>query len=499
MADYDIAVIGGGINGVGVARDAAGRGLKVLLVEQGDLASGTSSASTKLVHGGLRYLEQWAFRLVRESLAERETLLKQAPHLVRPIRIVLPVQKGARRPWLLRAGLYLYDWLAHGSVLPGSSDLDLNMSLAGGPLRRTYIAGFEYSDCTVDDARLVIANALDAAERGAKVMTRTRCVRVERGDEWSLVLNSHGKREVVTARVLVNATGPWTALFSEMVVRQKKKAPVRLVKGSHIVVRKLFEHNRAYIFQNADRRVVFAIPFEQDYTLIGTTDNDFVGDLAAVAPTRDEIIYLCDAVSMYFRDLVSIGDVVWAFAGVRPLYDNGKNAAQDTTRDHVLKIDAGYQRSPLVNLYGGKLTTYRRVAEEIVDKIAKYFVPSQRWTADATLPGGDLGGDTIDQYSAQARERWPFLDELHLNRLVAAYGSRIERILGTADKIEDLGADLGQTLTAAEVRYLMQHEWAETADDVLWRRSKLGLKFTKPQKEALAQFMARGAGAPAAA
>ena len=498
MADYDIAVIGGGINGVGVARDAAGRGLKVLLVEQGDLAVGTSSASTKLVHGGLRYLEQWAFRLVRESLAEREILLRQAPHLVRPIRIVLPVQMGARRPILLRIGLFLYDWLARGSTLPKSSELDLNVSLAGGPLRRSYIAGFEYSDCTVDDARLVIANALDAVERGATVRTRTRCVRVERGEDWSVILNSRGKREVVTARVLVNTTGPWTSLFSEMVVRQKKKAPVRLVKGSHIVVPKLFEHSRAYIFQNADRRVVFAIPFEQDYTLIGTTDNDFVGDLASVTPSREEINYLCDAVSTYFRDLVSIGDVVWSYAGVRPLYDDGKNAAQDTTRDHVIKLDTGYQRAPLVNLYGGKLTTYRRVAEEIVDKVAKFFVPARGWTEQGVLPGGDLGGETIEQFRASAKKRWAFLDEDHLNRLVSAYGSRVERIIGTAQKRADLGEDLGETLTAAEVRYLMQHEWAETADDVLWRRTKLGLKFSKPQKQALAQFMAREAAAPVA-
>lgn len=498
MADYDIAVIGGGINGVGIARDAAGRGLKVLLVEQNDLGSGTSSASTKLVHGGLRYLEQWAFRLVRESLIEREILLRQAPHLVHPIRFVLPVLPGARSPWLLWLGLHFYDWLARGSSLPPTSELDLNTSIAGDPLRRSFIAGFEYSDCTVDDARLVIVNAIDAVERGATVMTHTRCVRVERGDEWSLVLMSRGRRSVVTARVLINATGPWTALFSEMVVRQKKKAPVRLVKGSHIVVPRLFDHNRAYIFQHADRRIVFAIPFHRDYTLIGTTDNDFVGDLASVTVTSAEINYLCEAVSTYFRAPVSIGDVVWAYAGVRPLYDDGKRAAQDTTRDHVLKFDAGYLRAPQLSLYGGKLTTYRRVAEEAIDKVASYFVPTQRWTGNATLPGGDLGGETIDQYRARVKARWPFLAEDHADRLVDAYGSRVERVLGSAANLADLGLDLGHTLTEAEVRYLMQQEWAESADDVLWRRTKLGLKFSKQQKEVLAQWMASAVKAPAA-
>jgi glycerol-3-phosphate dehydrogenase len=497
MADYDIAVIGGGINGVGIARDAAGRGLKVLLVEQGDLGGGTSSASTKLVHGGLRYLEHRAFGLVRESLAEREILLHQAPHLVRPIRIVLPVLSGARWPWMLRFGLHLYDWLAKGSSLPRSSELDLNVSVAGGPLRRSFIAGFEYSDCTVDDARLVIANAIDALERGATIMTHTRCVRLDRGEDWSVVLNRRGHRSVVTARVLINATGPWTALFSEMALRQKEKAPVRLVKGSHIVVPKLFDHSRAYIFQNTDRRIVFAIPFQRDYTLIGTTDTDFAGDLASVTADSAEINYLCDAVSIYFRDLVSIGDVVWAYAGVRPLYNNGKRAAQDTTRDHVVQVDTAFRRAPLVSLYGGKLTTYRSMSEEVVEKIASWFAPTKPWTRHAKLPGGDLGGRTLEEFRAEARARWPFLDEDHADRLADAYGSRIDRVLDAAAKPEDLGPDLGHTLTAAEVRYLMRHEWAETADDVLWRRTKLGLKFSRQQKQALAQFMA-GAGAPAA-
>jgi glycerol-3-phosphate dehydrogenase len=343
----------------------------------------------------------------------------------------------------------------------------------------------------VDDARLVIANAQDAAERGATILTHARCMRVERGSEWNIVLNVRGKRTVVTSRVLVNATGPWTALFSEMAARLPKKAPVRLVKGSHIVVKRLFVHDKAYIFQNPDKRIVFAIPFHRDYTLIGTTDNDFVGDLAALTPSREEINYLCDAVSAYFRDLVSIGDVVWAYAGVRPLYDNGRKEARETTRDDKLVLDKGTGRAPLLSLYGGKLTTYRAVSEQAVDKIGVFFSPTQRWTANAFLPGGDLGGDTIAEFTAKARERWPFLaDEELSERLVAAYGSRLERVLGDAKRLTDLGRNFGHDLTEAEVRYLMQHEWAESADDVLWRRSKLGLKFSKAEKEALAQFMA---------
>jgi glycerol-3-phosphate dehydrogenase len=496
MADFDVAVIGGGINGTGIARDAAGRGLKVLLVEQGDLAAGTSSASTKLIHGGLRYLEQRAFKLVRESLAEREVLLHIAPHLVRPMRFVLPVQDDGRPPWLIRLGLLLYDLLAWRGSLPRTRALKLNTDPAGVLLRRGYAAAFEYSDCTVDDSRLVVFNAVDAAERGATIRLHTRCMRVERSDEWTLVLNARGRRTIATARVLVNATGPWTSQFSEFVVRSSTKAPVRLVKGSHIVVPKLFDHGRAYLFQNRDGRVVFAIPFHRDFMLIGTTDSDFTDDLSSLTATHADMVYLCNAVSEYFRNPVSPGDVVWAFAGVRPLYDDGKDKAQEVSREHMLELDSGFRRATLLTLYGGKLTTYRRVAEEAVDMIASFFTPGPAWTAKAPLPGGDFDGQTLPQVTADVRQKWPFLSDTHAERLAGAYGTWVSRFLGSARRLDDLGPCLGADLTAAEVRYLMRYEWAETADDVLWRRSKLGLKFSPEQREALAQFMTGATGAP---
>lgn len=494
MAEFDIAVIGGGINGTGVARDAAGRGLKVLLVEQNDLGSGTSSASSKLIHGGLRYLEHWAFGLVRHSLHERETLLRAAPHLVRPARFVMPVDPNGRPEWQLRIGFWLYDKLAKGSTLPPATLLDLNSHLAGTPLKRNYFTAFEYSDCLVDDARLVVHNAIDAAERGATIRPRTRCMRIERSDEWTIVLNRRGQRWVTTARALVNTTGPWLPQFSELVMRNKKPAPVRLVKGSHVVVPRLTGHDRPYLFQHLDKRVIFAIPFENDFTLIGTTDLDFIGDLAAVSPTKDEIAYLCDAASNYFREFISTGDVIWAFSGVRSLYDRGKRAAQEASRDHKVVHDARSRKAPLITLYGGKLTTYRGVAEEIVDKLMIYFVPQRSWTAGATLPGGDLGEETLAQFTERLQSERPFLSDNVAARMAGAYGTRVERILGSARSFDDLGPHLGHGLTAGEVRYLMRHEWAETADDVLWRRTKLGLKFSAQQKEALTQFMTSAMG-----
>ncbi|HVY57528.1 MAG TPA: glycerol-3-phosphate dehydrogenase, partial [Xanthobacteraceae bacterium] len=338
MADFDLAVIGGGINGVGIARDAAGRGLRVLLVEQGDLASGTSSASTKLVHGGLRYLEHGALRLVREALAEREVLVRIAPHLVRPMRFVLPVE-GRRPAWLIRLGLFLYDHLAPRRILPRSESLDLSHHPCGVPLKRRHVLGFEYSDCRVDDSRLVVLNALDAAERGASIRTRTRCVRAERSELWQLVLHGRRGREAVTARALVDAAGPWVPQVADAVLRSGAAAPVRLVKGSHIVFRKLFDHDRGYLFQGDDGRIVFALPFERDFTLVGTTDQDFAGDLSAVAPSADEIRYLCRAVNDYLRQPVGPDEVVWAFAGVRSLHDDGMQKAEDVTRDYVLLLD----------------------------------------------------------------------------------------------------------------------------------------------------------------
>ena len=497
MAEFDLAIIGGGINGVGIARDAAGRGLKVLLVEQNDLASGTSSASTKLIHGGLRYLEYGALRLVREALTEREVLLRMAPHLVRPMRFVLPAQGGRRSPWMLRLGLFIYDHLGGRKLLPKTAMLDLTHHPCGAPLRRRYTGGFEYSDCVVDDSRLVVANALDAAARGAVIRTRTRCIRAERTDEWSLALMSHGRREVRTARILVNAAGPWTGVVTETVIRLSERAPVRLAKGSHIVMKKLFPHDRGYVFQGPDGRVVFALPYQQDFTLIGTTDLEFEGDLSNLVPTSDEISYLCEVVDLYFRDTVLPTDVVWAYSGVRSLHDDGSAKAGDVTRDYVVALDQRFHTAPLLTIYGGKITTYRRLAETALARVEDFFVAGPAWTAGVPLPGGDFAPDGLDDQIARARDRWPFLSADHARRLVCAYGTRVDRVLGDAQRLDDLGTRFGADLTAAEVRYLMRHEWAETADDVLWRRSKLGLRLSAAERDALAHFMT-GEGARAA-
>ncbi len=490
MADFDLAVIGGGINGAGIARDAAGRGLRVVLLEQNDLASGTSSASSKLIHGGLRYLEHYEFSLVRAALAEREVLLRAAPHLIQPLRFVLPINPTRRSALLLRFGLLLYDWIGRRKILPGTRELDLSADPAGHPLRDIFHQAYEYSDCFADDARLVVVNAMDAAEHGASIRTRTRCVRAERSDVWRLILNASGQRDVVTARVLVNAAGAWVESVAETVVRQPPSRPhLRLDKGTHIVVRRLYEHDRAYILQAADRRVVFAIPFQRDFTLIGTTDSSFTGDPAAVAPAGDEIVYLCGAMNEYFRAAVSPADVVWAFAGVRSLYDDGAGKPQDIGREYTLTLDERFGEAPLLQVYGGKITTYRRLAEDVLDRLAHFFPRSQRWTAQGSLPGGDFAYDGLDALVAQTLRRWPFLSDGHARRLTRAYGTRVENVLKDASGIDDLGQRFGADLTAAEVRYLMEQEWARTADDVLWRRSKLGLRFSATQCGQLEDFM----------
>ena len=497
MADFDLAIIGGGINGVGIARDAAGRGLKVLLVEQNDLASGTSSASTKLVHGGLRYLEHGWFRLVREALAEREVMLAMAPHLVRPMRFVLPVEPGMRPPWQLRLGLFVYDHLGGRSSLPATRSVDLSGDPHGATLKGKYRAGFEYSDCATDDSRLVVLNAVDAAARGALIRTRTRCLRAERADDWKLVLEVRGRREVASARVLINATGPWLGQFAQDVLQQPAPTDLRLDKGSHIVVRRLFGHDRGYIFQTADRRVVFALPFERDFTLIGTTDGPFAGDPGAVAPSAGEINYLCAVVNDHFRAVISPADVVWAFAGVRSLHDDGANAPQDAMRDYVLVLDEQPGKAALLTVYGGKITTHRRLAETALERLAGVLGARPAWTRQSRLPGGDFPVDGVARLVADARRTWPFLSEAHIRRLVQAYGTRISRILGPAKQAGDLGPALGADLTGAEVRYLMEHEWARTADDVLWRRSKLGLRVSPAEQQQLAKFMADAIGSGA--
>jgi glycerol-3-phosphate dehydrogenase len=494
MADFDLAVVGGGINGTGIARDAAGRGLRVLLVEQNDLASGTSSASTKLIHGGLRYLEQGWLRLVRESLAEREVMLRMAPHLIRPMRFVLPAEPAMRPPWMLRLGLFVYDHLGGRKILPPTRTIDLARDPLGAPLREHHGQGFEYSDCVADDARLVVLNALDAAERGAVIRTRTRCIRAERGAAWRLVLEVRGRRDLATARVLVNATGPWIKLFAGEVLRQEAPVPARLDKGSHIVVPRLFEHDRAYVLQAHDRRIVFAIPFQRDFTLIGTTDRGFAGELATVTPSAAEVAYLCDVANQNFRASIAPADVVWSFAGVRSLHDDGAKRAQNVSRDYVLTLDE--RGAPLLSVYGGKITTYRRMAEQALDRLAHLFEAGPAWTRDSRLPGGEFPWDGIERLVAETRRARPFLSETHARRLVRAYGTRVDRVLGPARSREDLGPWLGADLTGAEVRYLMEREWAQTEDDVLWRRTKLGLRFSPDERERLAKFMAAMVGGP---
>jgi glycerol-3-phosphate dehydrogenase len=490
MAEYDLAIIGGGINGTAIARDAAGRGLRVLLVEQSDLAAGTSSASTKLIHGGLRYLEQFEFRLVREGLREREVLLRMAPHLIWPARFVLPHHEGLRPAWQLRIGLFLYDHLGGREILPGTTAVDLTLGPVGVPLKRQFRHGFAYSDCCADDSRLVVLNAVDAAERGAVIRTRARCARADRQDRlWRLVLNVRGNREEATARVLVNASGPWIAQVAEMVLRLPAPARVRLVKGSHIVVPRLFAHDDAYIFQNADGRIVFAIPYQRDFTLIGTTDHDFRGEPGALAPQAPEIIYLCRAASEYFRDEVRPEHVVWAYAGVRSLYDDRSAKPKDLSRDYVLTLEAPGREAPLLSVYGGKITTARRLAEAALTRLTPFLQMRPPWTHRVPLPGGDFPWDGLPALAARARGLWPFLDDVAAQRLVRAYGTRLDHVLGSARAWSDLGPRFGADLSATEVRYLMRHEWAETADDILWRRSKLGLHLRTEDQAALARFI----------
>ncbi|MDP3545969.1 MAG: glycerol-3-phosphate dehydrogenase [Phreatobacter sp.] len=497
MADgtVDLLVVGGGINGAGFARDAAGRGASVMLVEQDDLASATSSWSTKLIHGGLRYLEFYKFRLVREALIEREVLWGIAPHIIRPLRFVLPHHRGLRPAWLLRLGLFLYDHLGGRKRLWPTRTLDLTIDPAGQPLKPGFSKGFEYSDCRVDDARLVMLNARDAADRGAVIRTRTRAVGAERVDGlWRVTLEDRltGGQETVTAKVLVNAAGPWVESFLTGVAHTAPPARVRLVQGSHIVVPRIFDHDRAYIFQNADNRIIFAIPFEQDFTLIGTTDQDYAGDPAAVKASDAEIAYLCAAASEYFRKGVTVGDVVWTYSGVRPLYDDGASAAQEATRDYVLHRDGGGGVAPLLSVFGGKITTYRRLAINALEQLAP-DLPVLRdrvgWTGKAALPGGDYPANLPYSYGEGLWRSHPFLDPQLAARLARSYGTRAKAILDGATSMSDLGRDFGCGLTEAEIAYLKREEWAVTADDVLWRRSKLGLHLDAGQRAAVAAHL----------
>jgi len=486
MADYDLAVIGGGLNGVSVARDAAGRGLRVILLEQGDLASAASSATSRLIHGDLSVLERRRFRRVRTQLAERDVWLRNAPHLVRPMRFTIPEHSDERPPSQLRIWLWLYDWLGARNRLPASATVDVTHHPLGDALKRPFGTAFEYSDCVVDDSRLVVLLAIDAAERGAEIRTGARCVRVDRGDVWRLAAIDRGHRRVITARALANTTGAWTNIVAETILRlpPPKTAPVQI---SQIVVPRLFDTDNVYVFQNSDRRLIFASPYERDFTLIGSTGGAFKGDPAIVAMTASDVAYLCDAANRYFRQPVAPSDVVRTVSGVNlaPARDRGR-----ILRDGSLMFDARRRKAPLITMFGGDVTTSRLRAERAVSRLTPFYPMSPRWTAKAALPGGDFAWERFDNEVENTRERWRFLSEPQAQRLVGAYGSRLAAMLGEARSRADLGPAFGPELTAAEVRYLMAHEWARFPDDVLWRRSKLGLTMPPEAREALAAFMA---------
>ena len=498
--EYDIAIIGGGINGCGIARDAAGRGLKVLLCEQGDLASAASSASTKLIHGGLRYLEYGEFRLVRESLRERERLLGIAPHLIRPMRFILPHRPEMRPAWLIRLGLLLYDRLGGRRVLPPTRRIHLADDARGTPLVDGLTDAFEYSDCWVDDARLTVLNAVDAAERGADVLTRARFLSARREtNRWRMRVRMQGESPgefQFVARALINASGiAVNQVRAAVLPDAPRAAPLRMVRGSHIVVPQLFEGEHAYILQNRDKRVIFAIPFEGRYTLIGTTeqqharaDGDDNVDISEV-----EVEYLLRAIGDYFRAPCKSADIAWSYSGVRPLFDDGAGALSAVTRDYVLSLDQ--DAPPLLNIIGGKLTTYRKLAENALDKLAP-FLPAMTpaWSGDCALPGGDFARADIDSLATALTQQCQGLPAAQAMRLVRAYGTRARQLLGDAQRIDELGEHFGGGLYAREVAHLMRNEWAHTADDVLWRRSKIGLHINADAQVRLAQWMAQYAG-----
>ena len=486
MADYDLAIIGGGLNGVSIARDAAGRGLRVILLEQGDLGASASSASPRLIQGDLEMLEPGALLRVRAALTERDIWLRIAPHLVRPKRFAMPVHSDERPAWLLRAWLLLYERIGCSRHLPASAAVDVTHHPIGNALKRSFGTAFEYSDCVVDDSRLAIASAFDAAERGADIRTGARCVRADRLDVWRLAVIDRGHRQVITARALANAAGAWTASVAETVLRVP---PPNLgaTKVSQIVVRRLFETDSVYVFQNTDRRLIFASPYERDFTLIGTARQPFRGDPAVVAMTGADIAYLCDAANRYFREQVQPSDVVQTVSGLDTV---AVSASPRAGRGGVVTFDAGRGAAPLLTVFGGDATTSRRRAERAVSRLTPLYPMSPRWTAKAPLPGGNFAWPRFDAEVDRARARWRFLTEHHAQRLVAAYGTRLEAVLGDARSLNDLGPGFGPELTGAEVRYLMAKEWARFPDDVLWRRSKLGLTMPPQGREALAAFMA---------
>jgi glycerol-3-phosphate dehydrogenase len=464
--------------------------LSVLLCEQDDLAGHTSSASTKLIHGGLRYLEYYEFSLVRKSLQEREVLLRAAPHIIRPLSFVMPHSPDLRPAWLIRAGLFLYDHLGKRELLPASESVDLRTHAAGQPLKPEFTKGFMYADAWVEDARLVVLNALDAAERGAKILPRTRCVSARRyADMWDVTLQPAGGRppQLVHARALVNAAGPWVMNVLRDTLGMQSQRNLRLAKGSHIIVRRLFEHDHAYLLQNPDKRILFAIPFERNFTLIGTTDVEYEGDPSGASITETEIAYLCEMANRYFAHAISPADVIWSYSGVRPLLADDAANLSAVTRDYLLESDATSERAPLLSVFGGKITTYRRLAEDALDLLAQSLSHMKSaWTAGAPLPGGDIPDADFAGFLVEFRRSTPWLPEALARRYARAYGTRVDRLLAGARSLAQLGEDFGDGLFEAEIAYLVDQEWAQTAEDILWRRSKLGLHVSAETAKRLA-------------
>lgn len=486
---FDLFVVGGGINGTGIAADAAGRGLNVGLCEMGDLAHATSSSSSKLIHGGLRYLEHYEFRLVKEALTEREVLLKVAPHLVTPMRFQMPHRPHLRPAWLIRIGLFLYDNLGKRETLLGSKGVKYG---ADSPLKDDIKQGFEYSDCWVDDARLVVTNALSAQQNGTSIFARTRCISAKRVDnQWHIQLEDQTTNEIldITAKALVNAAGPWVSSFIETKLEQKAPYGIRMIKGSHIVVPKLYQHSNAFIMQNTDKRIVFAIPYREHYTLLGTTDVEYKGNPNDVAISEDETQYILKVANDHFKKTLTPADVVWSYSGVRPLLEDESSDPSAVTRDYTLHLDDQNQHAPLLSIFGGKITTYRKLALSAMTKLAPYFDKlGGEWTHSKPLPGGDLGMP-LDAFSMKLQKDYPFIGAQLARRFANSYGTLTHTLLNKANTESDLGQHFGNQLFQVEVDYLINHEWARTAEDVLWRRTKLGLEFTPEQASALDEYI----------
>jgi len=508
---YDLFIIGGGINGCGIARDAAGRGHSVGLAEMGDLAQATSSASTKLFHGGLRYLEYFDVNLVRKALIEREVLLRNMPHISWPMRFVLPYHKdmrfenstpasrllsvvmpwmkGRRPAWLIRFGLFIYDHPGGRKLLPATRSLDLAQDPAGKPLKDKFKKAYEYSDCSVDDARLVVLNARDAALRGANIMTRRKVIKAVRADDlWQITVQDTRSKntETYSARALINAGGPWVKELLDGALNTQTPENIRLVRGAHIVVKRLFEHDRAYFFQGRDGRIIFAIPYQNDFTMIGTTDADHPNADSPAICTKQEQDYLCEFASNYFRKPVTTDQIIWTFAGVRPLFDDGAGSASAATRDYVISFADDAKTAPLLNIFGGKITTYRKLSENALKKLAPFFDnPAGNWTGTAPLPGGNFAVDGVNKLLEAIQKNYPFLDDIWARRLLRAYGTDVFKLLGGAKSANDLGQHIGWNLYACEVDWMVKNEFAQTADDILWRRSKIGLHLNKTQIQTL--------------